>query len=509
MRASTLPIRLLPLSILTLLAACSTGDVKYFNSPPTVTFIAPVDGDILEPESLIEFIAQVDDAQTGAPDLKVLWESNIDGELDSAPPDSDGTVYYATNALTGGQHAITLTVTDQDDVSASASIGITVGQGNTTVGAPTITMLNPTEGAVLLSTQVQNVLATIADDIDRPDALVVEILDVPDGLIFSGSPTVTGNISVPWDFSLGAHSLTLTAVDSDNHVAEVTTAFEMVDGGAPTVTIQAPRNNATVDTVQAVNFQGLVGDDLTPIESLTVEWSSDQMGTLSANPADSSGDTTFSAFLTAGTHTVTLSVSDTDGKVSRESVIVNVDDPLSRDDDGDGYSENQGDCEDDNPLANPAMVEICDDSDNDCNGYINDNSWDSFEPNDTSGAAYDFGAVGDSLWSNQTVNLAGLTIHEDDDEDWYRWETGDIFIIDNVDINVTVYGLPNGGNYIVELWNMEDNVVVDSDSGSGTLTVQYSGDWLEDGEETWAVNVHAMTWPANSCSTTYTLVIRS
>lgn len=494
---------------LALLAACNTNDVKYYNSPPTVTFIAPADGDILEPGSLIEMIAQVDDAQTEAPDLKVLWESDVDGELDTAPPDSDGTVYYATNGLTGGPHAITLTVTDEDDVSASASIGITVGQGNQTIGAPTITMLNPTEGAVLLSTQAQNVLATVEDDIDRPDALIVEILDVPDGLIFSGSPTVTGNISVPWNFSLGDHQTTVTAVDTEGHIAEVTTNFEMVDGGAPTVTIQAPRNNATADTASPVNFQGLVGDDLTPIESLVVEWSSDQMGVLSSAPADSSGDTTFAAYLTAGTHTITLSVSDTDGKVTRESVVVNVDDPLSRDDDGDGYTENQGDCNDADPLANPAMVEICDDADNDCNGMINDNAWDSFEVNDTISTPYDFGSVGDSIWSNQTVNLAGLTLHEDDDEDWYRWETGDIFIIDNVDIYITVYGLPNGGNYIVELWNLEDNVVVDSDSGSGTLAVQYTGDWLEDGEESWAVRVHAMTWPANSCSSTYTLVIRS
>ena len=180
--------------------------------------------------------------------------------------------------------------------------------------------------------------------------------------------------------------------------------------------------------------------------------------------------------------------------------------PTDADADGSPLGE---DCNDADPLANPAMVEICDDADNDCNGMINDNAWDSFEVNDTISTPYDFGSVGDSIWSNQTVNLAGLTLHEDDDEDWYRWETGDIFIIDNVDIYITVYGLPNGGNYIVELWNLEDNVVVDSDSGSGTLAVQYTGDWLEDGEESWAVRVHAMTWPANSCSSTYTLVIRS
>ncbi len=43
-------------------------------------------------------------------------------------------------------------------------------------------------------------------------------------------------------------------------------------------------------------------------------------------------------------------------------------DPFT-DDDGDGYSENQGDCDDNNPAIHPFAVEICDDGiDNNCNG---------------------------------------------------------------------------------------------------------------------------------------------
>jgi fibronectin type III domain protein/putative metal-binding protein len=42
------------------------------------------------------------------------------------------------------------------------------------------------------------------------------------------------------------------------------------------------------------------------------------------------------------------------------------------DDDGDGYSVNEGDCDDNNKNINPGELEICDDeADNDCDGYIN------------------------------------------------------------------------------------------------------------------------------------------
>lgn len=42
------------------------------------------------------------------------------------------------------------------------------------------------------------------------------------------------------------------------------------------------------------------------------------------------------------------------------------------DDDGDGYTENDGDCDDENASVNPGALEVCDQLDNDCNGDIDD-----------------------------------------------------------------------------------------------------------------------------------------
>ena len=57
------------------------------------------------------------------------------------------------------------------------------------------------------------------------------------------------------------------------------------------------------------------------------------------------------------------------------------------DDDGDGFSDCQGDCNDANPAVHPGAAEICDGLDNDCNGVIDEN-----DP--LSGAFCDTGQLG-------------------------------------------------------------------------------------------------------------------
>ena len=73
-------------------------------------------------------------------------------------------------------------------------------------------------------------------------------------------------------------------------------------------------------------------------------------------------------------------------------------DPLTVDDDGDGFSEEQGDCDDTNADLSPNATEICDEIDNDCDGDIDDDdsSLDASETGTTFYADTDGDGYGDA-----------------------------------------------------------------------------------------------------------------
>ena len=56
-------------------------------------------------------------------------------------------------------------------------------------------------------------------------------------------------------------------------------------------------------------------------------------------------------------------------------------DPAEQDGDNDGYTVNDGDCDDGNPTVNPGATEVCDDIDNNCDGSMSDLPTDQWEPN--------------------------------------------------------------------------------------------------------------------------------
>ena len=96
-------------------------------------------------------------------------------------------------------------------------------------------------------------------------------------------------------------------------------------------------------------------------------------------------------------------------------------DPFAIDNDGDGISENDGDCDDGNAEINPNANEVCDDIDNDCDGKIDEEDDDL----DTSSATkyyidsdqdgYGNGNV--AIWSCQPLAAHVLTVGDCDDED--------------------------------------------------------------------------------------------
>ena len=210
-----------------------------------------------------------------------------------------------------------------------------------------------------------------------------------------------------------------------------------------------------------------------------------------------------------GIHNVTLLAVDSEANEGSAAVSVEVIDPLNHDNDGDGQTENEGDCDDDDAEVYYGNTEVCDEVDNNCDGDVNEPWWDTYETNESSSSYYDLGEVDDGfLWAGDTLTISGLTIHEPNDEDWFHMDVDDDWY-DNAEFSVQVTGLPTDGNWTLELWdaNGSSPAIEDSDSGSGKLTVYFSGSITDTGEDNWYLAVYANTWTDKACTATYDMYI--
>jgi hypothetical protein len=141
---------------------------------------------------------------------------------------------------------------------------------------------------------------------------------------------------------------------------------------------------------------------------------------------------------------------------------------------------------------------------------VNEDSWDDWEPSDELGYAMDLGEVDDGwIFSSGDSASAGLTLHSADDEDWVRFDAGDDWGIDNVNITVEVGAFPASGSYVVELYLLDESstVPVAVDTGSGRLAVHFVGDIWDGGEDDFAVRVYSSSWPGGTCDRLYTVDI--
>ncbi len=93
--------------------------------PPTVEITDPEDGHTVTIGTSIPFAGVASDVSTDADRLEFAWSSSIDGPLEGAVT-ADGRSVLITSALTVGDHAIRLDVTDEDAEVGSDTIQVIV-----------------------------------------------------------------------------------------------------------------------------------------------------------------------------------------------------------------------------------------------------------------------------------------------------------------------------------------------------------------------------------------------
>lgn len=499
--------RLLPAFLL--LAGCPDDNmIGFVNSPPEVTIVSPTGGETFQAGSLVEFVAVARDMEDPEEELTIFWNSVQDGELGTRPPDSNGNVYLATAELSGGNHTIILTAIDSAGASARDQVDLWI-EG--VVGAPTAEITGPADGSTFVEGDGVTFVGLATDGEQAWDTLACRLSSDQSGVFWAGSPGADGVATVEEaGLPVGPHTVTFSVEDADGHVTTDTVSIEILDNGSPSAVIQTPLDGTSHFNDEPLHLAGMVSDNETRAIDLAVTWESDLDGVLAAGRPDSSGATYAEPYLSPGWHVITLSVVDEDGLVGADTVRVELVDPLASDDDRDGWTEYEGDCDDDDASVSPGAAERCNDADDDCNGVLNDDWQDTYEPNETSAAAWDLGEVDGSLWSGSSVTLSALSLHHEGDEDWFRWDADDE-LWDNVNINVRVLSFPSRGTYTVELYLLDGGTwrVKDSASGSTAVSLSYTGDTWDDDEDDWAIRIYATSWPATSCAEAWQVTISS
>jgi hypothetical protein len=506
------------------LAGCVETTLEGFDAAPSVSILSPTDEDIFSPGALVEFFGLVGD-DTGVEHLTVTWSSSIDQILGQTDSDAEGNVYLAVADLTGGIHAITLTAQDPGGNQTSSSISIEIGYGGGAEGEPIVAILGPTAGDSYIIDDEIMFVGSATDNEDENDLLNCTLSSNRDGTFWTGNPDTAGTINVPYnELDPGVHTITLTAQDTEGNLATTSVSdIEVVNDGRPYVTITAPLTYSQYWMTDVILFEGSVTDDESDTEVLVYEWRSDQQGVIGSGNPSSVGYVATSATLGAGTHVITLTAIDEDNQVATDTIVLEVRDPNDVDQDGDGYTPNQGDCDDTDPNVSPGEPEICDDLDNNCDGYINEPwadiyEWDNtnqWNPNDSATSVFDLGEVDSLLWANSTISLTGLTLHHANDEDWFYWDAGDDIFFDNVAITINIQ-TPTSGNYTAVLYqvdgdksNFTNYSPEDSATGNGILQLNFTGAKWDDDEDDWVLRIYANSWPAMGCSNTFAINITS
>ncbi len=460
------------------LSACPSGDVQVVQvtTPPTAEILSPGDNAAsYAAGSLISFEGVVQDQQDSPDRLTASWFSDIDGLLDEAVPDSTGRVSFSTLDLSTGTHVVTLQVVDTDGEIGDDVVAIGVQREN---HDPDVQITYPDNGDRF----EQGATITFTAQAEDPDAedpaeeLAIEWASDVDGFLGDDEADASGLLTLATgSLSLGAHIVSLSVTDSMGATAHDQVYLEILEPNEPPqVSITEPLSGDVV-LQSSVSFAGEVGDDADRADYLGITWESSLDGVFNWDPAGSAGQLAFtSASLSRGEHTITLTAEDSGSLTASDSVAITVVGPDDWDADGDGWTPNEGDCDDADPSTSPSARETCDDIDNDCDGEINEGLGDTYEPNDSTPT--DLGHMdGDSFCIYGLGHLAGSSdtqtisanIHSPDDVDHYVFTTTDD-IADCLDesgygIQISLTNVPAGHDYALDLyWNGGGGALVSS-----------------------------------------------
>ena len=291
---------------------------------PQVTIISPTAVGSYYANQLILFSAQVQDDEDLPEELTYQWSSSLDGVLPiTSTPESNGEIEQYLN-LSSGQHAITLTVTDQSNKTSTETVAITVGEAN---NDPTCQITGPEESSAYISGQIVSFSGIATDEELNNSLLNISWESNRDGIFDTTSASTSGELGFGYnELSLGAHTITLRVEDEAGGLC--TDTVQVSIGSAPTLSVTTPTTGDVYSLSEAVSFSAQVSDPEDIASNIDLTWESSIDGIFSNTGSDSNGNISFAySGLSAGTHNIFVTATDSAGLTASTSLIVRINTP--------------------------------------------------------------------------------------------------------------------------------------------------------------------------------------
>ncbi|MEO8000102.1 MAG: hypothetical protein ABI852_21810, partial [Gemmatimonadaceae bacterium] len=277
------------------------------NKSPVAVVTSPAPGISIAQGTPLTLVGSASDAEDGVlSGASLVWRSSVNSQLGTGE-----TVYVPTLSI--GTHVITLTAKDSQGATFSRSVVlyVTAAPAN---HPPVAAITSPMSGSSIVQGAALSLTGSAADPEDGAlsGSSLVWTSNLA-GIIGTGVSVSNSSLIV------GTHVITLTATDSKGATSAVSRTITITANQPPVATIALPNIGASTVQGSAIAFSGTAIDpEDGALSGLSLVWTSSLTGMIGTGASFST------SALSVGTHTITLTATDSRGATNSDSRSVTI-----------------------------------------------------------------------------------------------------------------------------------------------------------------------------------------